>query len=101
VRPTDILKEALQEWLKARFAEYRNKGVPTKFTTPEDAFVISWGTLGKSMEAINNMSMLPAHQRLEWSALAMLVDNKLEHIYVTKQQYPERVEVSIIVKGGE
>jgi hypothetical protein len=48
------------------------------------------------------MRTLPVHEQLEWAALAMLVDCNPEYIYVTRQQHPERVVVSIVLeKGGE
>jgi hypothetical protein len=61
---------------------------------------MTWGTLGESMKAVNSMTMLPIHEQLEWAALAMLVDYNPEYIYVTRQQYPERVVVSIVLKKG-
>jgi hypothetical protein len=101
MRPTDVLKEALQEWLKARFKEYKDKA-PVKDATPEETFVMTWGALGESMKAVNSMTTLPIHEQLEWAALAMLVDCNPEYIYVTRQQHPERVVVSIVLeKGGE
>jgi len=102
-RPTDILKEALQEWLKARFEQYKDKA-PVKDATPEETFVMTWGALGESMKAVNSMTMLPIHEQLEWAALAMLVDCNPKHIYVVKQQHPEMVVVNIVlenVTGGE
>jgi hypothetical protein len=100
-RPTDVLKEALQEWLEARFEQYKDKA-PVKDATPEETFVMTWGALGESMRAVNSMTMLPVHEQLEWAALAMLVDYNPEYIYVTRQQHPERVVVSVVLKkGGE
>jgi hypothetical protein len=71
VLPANILKEALQEWLKARFEQYKDKA-PVKDATPEEIFVMTWGTLGESMKAVNSMTMLPIHEQLEWAALAVI-----------------------------
>jgi hypothetical protein len=101
MRPTDVIKEALQEWLKTRFEEYKDKA-PVKDAAPEETFVITWGALRESIKAVSSMRTLPVHEQLEWAALAMLVDCNPEYIYVTRQQHPERVVVSIVLeKGGE
>jgi hypothetical protein len=102
MRPTEVLKEALQEWLRTKFEQYKVTA-PVKNATPEEAFVMAWGALGKSIEAVNSMRTLPVHEQLEWFALAMLVDCNPKHIYVVKQQHPEMVVVNIVldVAGGD
>jgi hypothetical protein len=99
MRPAEVLKEALQEWLKSRFEKYKATA-PVKNATPEETFVITWGALGEGIKAVNSMTTLPIHEQLEWAALAMLVDYNPEYIYVTRQQHPERIVVSITLKKG-